>query len=117
MGLRREWLFWNRNYQVSKMTTVSPDTHDRELGEISANIKIILKQQDEIFQRLNLLSVSGCALGHETNRRLERLENRTIRTVDLAGRITAIISGVIAIAAALIAWIKSSIASGNINPH
>ena len=75
--------------------------YERELGGINAKLEIIVKQQDGIFQRLNEISVDGCASGKRNAKDIRDLKERPERAI-------AIGAGVISIVGAIIAWIKAS---------
>lgn len=82
--------------------------YERELGGINAKLETILAQQSEIFAQIRAgnvevasLKANGCARGKRNAEDIAELKSRPGRLIELGACI-------VAITAAVIAWIKGS---------
>jgi len=79
---------------------MTEQNYERELGGINAKLEIIVKQQGEIFDRLNTITTDGCARGKRNTTDIDELKRRPERTISMLSALAAVV-------AAVLAWVKS----------
>ena len=79
---------------------MTEQNYERELGGINAKLEIIVKQQGEIFDRLNTITTEGCSRGKRNTTDIDELKRRPERTISMLSALAAVV-------AAVLAWVKS----------
>jgi coenzyme F420-reducing hydrogenase gamma subunit len=77
-------------------------------GGLVADVRTIKDQQDEIFEKLDVLSVHGCAMGQKHSEDIKELKEKPAKLVALG----AIIIGALASIGAGAIWLHSKLGGG-----
>ena len=83
------------------------ENHNRELGQLSANIKTLTDSQnsfriemkgslDQVFSKLNNISENGCAIGKFNDQRITKLEERPDKNATFWANVASIIAMAVA---------------------